>query len=248
MKLPIDISTQEPTPTQLAILKIIYKFRFVTVDLVAMYRSTTKNASYELVAGLYKSGYVARRYDSSYKLQGKGARYYLAPKSLKYLEQEAGLNERVLHARYKDKHLTESFVSNALGAFKAAIEIHSAYPGMFTVFSRYELVNYPQFPKPLPALYVKRNKGDLDELNEYFLEVFGNADFSVVKKIIDKHIENYEQGVWQGESYPRIIFQISNAYLQKKVGTYLNLLIENGLIDEDELIIRAVPSITVYTL
>ena len=240
----MDTSTQPLTPTQLTILKIIYKFRFVTADLVSLYRSTNKNASYELVSRLYKNGYIGRRYDSTYKLLGKGARYYLTSQSLKLLKQEEGVNERVLHARYKDKHSTESFVSGALEAFKTALEIRSAYPDTFMIFSQYELANYSQFPRPLPALYLKRNEHSPDAPNEYFIELLGDSQFFVAKKLIDRYIEHYEEGEWQGGVYPQVILQTSNANLRKKVAEYIDSLIENGYIDEDELMVQAVPTIT----
>jgi len=239
----MDTSTQPLTPTQLTILKIIYKFRFVTAGLVSSYRSTNKNASYELLSMLYKNGYIGRRYDSSYKLQGKSARYYLASKSLKLLKQEEGVNERVLHARYKDKHSTESFVLGALEAFKTALEIRSAYPDTFMIFSQYELANYSQFPRPLPTFYLKRNAHSPDKPNEYFIELLGDSQFFVVKKLIDRYVEQYEEGEWQGGIYPNVLLQTSNTNLRKRVAEYIDSLIENGYIDEDELMVQAISTI-----
>jgi len=235
----MDTSTQPLTLTQLTILKIIYKFRFVTADLVSSYRSTHKNASYELLSILYKNGYIGRRYDSSYKLQGKGARYYLTSQSLKLLKQEEGVNERVLHARYKDKHSTESFVSGALEAFKMALEIRSAYPDTFMIFSQYELANYSQFPRPLPALYLKRNEHSPDKPNEYFIEILGDSPFFVAKKLIGQYIEHYESGEWGEGTYPHIVLQTNNTGLRKRVDECVTSLIESGFIDEEVLSIQS---------
>src|ERR1035437_4774466 len=127
----MTISANNITPQQLIILKIIYKFRFVTSDFIARYRTTSRIAAYKSLTILHKSGYVGRRYEESYKLLGKGARYYLTPQSIKLLRQVEGVNEGVLHARYKDKHSTESFVTSTLEAFKTALEIRSNYPDVF---------------------------------------------------------------------------------------------------------------------
>lgn len=235
-----QLTTKQLTTQQLTILKIIYKFRFVTSDLTAHYRSTSRIAAYKSLTVLHKSGYVGRRYEESYKLLGKGARYYLTPQSLKLLKQIDGVNEGVLHSRYKDKYSTESFVSSALEAFKMALEIRSNYPDMFIIFSQYELASYTQFPRPLPSLYLKRIEADQEKPNEYFIEIIGDSYFFVVKKLIDRYVEHYEEGEWQSGAYPQLILQTSNASLRKKIAEHVESLIENGYIDEDELRIRVV--------
>jgi len=222
------------TAQQLQILKIIYKFRFVTVSQAAQYRFVGSNATGKAFAIMLKKELIARRYDQSYKLLGKGARYYLTPRSLKILKQVDGINEGVLHARYKDKHSTESFVTSTLEAFKTALEIRSTYPDVFMIFSQYELANYEQFPRPLPALYLKRIERSQDKPNEYFVEVLVDKPFFVIKKLINQYIENSEEDEWQGGVYPKLILQTSNASLRKKVADYIESLIENGYIDEDE--------------
>jgi DNA-binding MarR family transcriptional regulator len=234
--------TKQLTTQQLTILKIIYKFRFATPTLIAHYRNITTSTVNESLATLLKDGYIARRYDQSYKLLGKGARYYLTPQSIKLLRQVEGVNEGVLRARYKDKHSTEPFVSSTLEAFKTALEIRSTYPDVFMIFSQYELANYSQFPRPLPSLYLKRLEASKGKPNEYFIEIISDSLFFVVKKLIDKYIEHYEEGEWQGGAYPQLILQTSNASLRRKVAEYIDSLIENGYIGEDELIIQCVLS------
>lgn len=228
------------TPQQLTTLKIIYKFRFITADLLSQYRTTTLPTAKEALSILNKSGYIGRHYDKSYKLLGKGARYFLAAQSIKVLKDQEGLNERVLHARYKDKSANQSLIDSSLGVFKTALDMRTNYPEMFTIFTQYELANYSQFPRPLPSLYLKRIETDQDKPNEYFVEIIDDSPFFVVKKLIDRYVEYYEEGEWQGGAYPQLILQISNASLRKKIAEHVESLIENGYIDEDELRIRVV--------
>ncbi|MEO5950290.1 MAG: hypothetical protein ABIQ04_02470 [Candidatus Saccharimonadales bacterium] len=229
-------TTPKPlTSTQLTILKITYKFRFVTADLIASYRSTYKNASYELLSKLHKNGYLGRRYNSSYKLIGQGARYHLTSKSIKYLREQIELNEGVLHSRYKDSTSTEQFVLSALEAFETAVRIRSLYPNIFTIFSEYELANYSHFPRPLPKLFIRRNESDITKPHEYFIELAGNNLFFIIKKQINQCIEHYESGEWPHEGYPCIIFLTKNKNLKKNIEKYIEFLIDNGFIDEDEM-------------
>jgi len=231
------------TPQQLTTLKIIYKFRFITADLLSQYRSTTLSTAKEALSILHTSGYIGRQYDKSYKLLGKGARYFLTAQSIKVLKDQEGLNEQVLRARYKDKSATHSLIESSLNIFKTALDIRTNYPEMFTIFTRYELANYPHFPRPLPNLYIRRNEPDSTKTNEYFIELLGDIQFFVVKKLIDRHVEHYEEGEWHSGAYPQLILQTHNASLRKKAAEYIESLIENGYVDEGEFTIRILPSL-----
>ena len=223
------------TKQQLTTLKIIYKFRFITADLLSKYRSISIPTAKESLTILLKSGYIGRHYEKSYKLLGKGARYFLTAQSIKLLKDQEGLNERVLHARYKDKSATQSLIESSLEIFKTALDIRTNYPEIFTIFTQYELADYFYFPRPLPQLYIRRNDPSPAKINEYFIEIVGDTQFFVVKKQIDKYIEHYEEESWIKTKYPDIFFIISKLSLKKKIDEYLESLIENGYIDEDEI-------------
>lgn len=227
------------TTQQLTTLKIIYKFRFITADLLSKYRNTSLPTAKESLAILLKSDYIGRHYEKSYKLLGKGARYYLTAQSLKLLRDQEGLNERVLHGRYKDKSAAEGFIEGSLEVFKTALNIRSQYPDTFTIFTQYELADYSYFPRPLPSLYLKRNEPVITKPNAYFIEPVGDTQFFVIAKRIGQYIEHYESGEWVRGAYPQIIFKVNTLTLKKRIDEYVENLIENGYIDEDELVIRA---------
>ena len=66
----------------------------------------------------------------------------------------------------------------------------------------------------------------------------GDTQFFVVKKQIDQYIGHYEEGIWIKSRYPDIILIIPKSSLKKKIDEYVESLIENGYIDEDEIHIR----------
>ena len=231
------------TKQQLTTLKIIYKFRFITADLLSKYRSISIPTAKESLTILLKSGYIGRHYEKSYKLLGKGARYLLTAQSIKLLKDQEGLNERVLHARYKDKSATQSLIDSSLAVFKTALEIRTNYPEIFTIFTQYELANYSYFPRPLPDLYIRRNELDPTQTSEYFVVLVGDTQFFVVKKQIDRYITHYDEGEWRGRAYPQVILQTSNASLRKRVAEYIESLINSGYIDEDEFCIITADSL-----
>src|SRR5665213_3675521 len=102
-------------PKQLRLLKLIYKFRFITVPLLLEYKGVSSLASLRSALQLLvDQKYLARRYSSRDKLLGKAARYYLAPAALTYLSDEHHMNKAVLHNMYSSKTAGESFISHNL--------------------------------------------------------------------------------------------------------------------------------------
>jgi len=146
------------TTQQLHILKIIYKFRFVTANRVAEYRDVSTRTTNEALSILLNRDLITRKYDKSYKLLGKGARYFLTPKASKLLKPEPNINEQVLHTRYKDRYVSEAFVEHSIEIMAACLDIRSSYPDAFTIFSKAESAGHNFMPKPLPDLYLRRNK------------------------------------------------------------------------------------------
>lgn len=234
-------SSRTLTTQQLTILKIIYKFRFVTVGLVASYRKVGVRGTTKVFSILLERKIIARHYNSTYKLLGKPASYYLSGEGMRILKDK-GLSERVLHARYKDSHSSELFMQHTLGVFKMALDIRKSFPDRFTIFSQYELSEHDYFPHPLPNMYLKRINDDTTMANEYFIDLIGDTQFFVVKKQIDGYIEHYESSEWQGHNYPTILLIISSKGLQRRVKEYIESLIDNGYLDKDELTIQPVNS------
>ena len=63
---------------QLHILRLLFKFRFITIPLLTTYKKLKSNSLQRAFDILLTQQYVERRFDSSYKLAHKPATYYLA--------------------------------------------------------------------------------------------------------------------------------------------------------------------------
>lgn len=85
---PATKNIKQATNKQLAILKTLYIFRFGTTDLLAR-TLDLKDGRYihARLEALVKNGYIGKNYDSSYKLEGRSATYYLLPKAFAALKQ-----------------------------------------------------------------------------------------------------------------------------------------------------------------
>lgn len=232
-------TSQHLTTQQLHLLKIIYKFRFVTADLVAKYKNVSTRATNEALSILLQRKTISRRFDKTYKLLGKSARYYLAPQALKLLKAN-GLNESVLHARYKDRSVSEQFVEHTINILITSLNIQANFPKSFLIYTKAELADRGYFPQPLPDLYLKRDKLTQNMPNEYFIDIFSDTQFFIIKKRVDQYIEHFESGDWGGVIYPTILLACPNNTTIQKLLKYVETALDNKYINENELIIKTI--------
>lgn len=196
---------------------------------------------------MLKHGYIERHYDKSYKLLGKPARYYLTTKSIKLLKDQEGVSEKVLHARYKDASVSEDFIQRSLDIFKTALFIRSHYPDKRIIFTRYELAKYDYFPIPHPDLYVKKVNDDTLGPKAYFLEMVGNDHFFITKKRINQYIDHLETGEWPHQEYPQVIFIVQTKGQKKRLREYIEDLVINGHMDENEPEFKVIDNLDMLT-
>jgi len=121
--MPVNTVTKNSRATnkQLAVLKQLYRFRFGTTDLLA--RSLDlKDGRYihTRLEALIAQEYIGKNYDSSYKLDGKPATYYLLPKAFAVLRKQhkatgKELSEKRLGTSTKTK---KPPVSSLLGSWR----------------------------------------------------------------------------------------------------------------------------------
>jgi len=221
---------------QIRLLKLIFKFRFVTSTLLAKH---LKLSSHVVVNNalriLQEQDYIGRSYKKSYRLQGKAARYYLAPKGLLYLKKEQGINEKALHAFYKNKTVNETFVDHCLDVFSAYTQLDSNTPDTFNIYSKYELHGLSYFPYPAPDLYLSRIAPSEDKPNDYLLDIFDSPLFYIIKKRFALYVDHFDEGDWQSKTkndYPALLFACPNAYMENKLQNYIKDKLEDAGIDE----------------
>jgi hypothetical protein len=142
---------------QVHLLKLAYKFRFVSSSLLARYFNRSNSVgTYKALETLKDNGYLNKHYDTSYNLQGKAATYYLTPKGSKYLRDQLGFNEDVLRSYYKNKSVGQPFIDHSLNVFKTYLKLEHDYPNSFNIYTKYELASFGNFPNPAPDIYSNR--------------------------------------------------------------------------------------------
>ena len=206
---------------QIDILKTIYKFRFGTRDLIAASLSKQNgNPIYSRLSILEERDVLARRYNSSYKLRGRAAEYYLTPSGLRTLRTQTeldGLDDRAIKASYKDKNASDGFIRRCLTIFALSNHLEHAYAGLQT-FTKRELPEYDYFPAQLPDIFVsyKTEAGT----KHFFIELFteDTPSFAADRRL-RQLIKYYEDDEWSVTEmpFPTILCVGENANVEKRL-------------------------------
>lgn len=219
---------------QVEVLKLLYRYRFTTSELLAKFEGQKHlQVTRSRLATLEKQGYIGRRYDSSYKLLGRFASYYLLPKGLRYLRSIDAAKPQAIKMMYNDPKASDKFVDFCLAVCRTAQALIAFYGEEASVFTRTELLDYDYFPQPQPDLYLSIKR---KTTRHYFVDLYDDATpaFVLVKKI-KKYAEHYESGEWEstGSDYPEVIIACTSDRAEQRL--------------RKKLLEGAIGDITVYT-
>jgi len=197
---------------QIHLLKLIYKFRFVTNHLLSQYRHQARSTINESLLLLVEHGLVDRRYSNNHKILGKSARYYLSPKGVKSLHQHIEVNDRIAHSYYKNKSVSPGFVDHCLHIFQAYNNFRADYGDKVSMLAKAELADYDQFSAAAPDLFIQHQ----DNGKQYNLYIYENAQWFVLDKHIKQNINHCEDGEWPGQ-YPNLLMACPSPRTQQKL-------------------------------
>ncbi len=213
---------------QTLLLKLIYKFRFITVDHI---QTAQKQKDQSTVNGRLKvlrdQCYIDRHYDSSYKLQGKHAVYFITTKGINLLKTLEGLQERTLRNMSRDKSARESFVGHSLNIFDLYNLVRQNYPDTFNFYTTNELAKDEQYPELLPDAYLEAKN---DDHSNYFLESFDvTVPLFLMKQKIRGYTKHYLENGW--DEYPGVILIVENPNALKTIKKYVAKVLDASGLD-----------------
>ena len=215
---------------QRRVLDLLYRFRFITALLLSQYKGTSLSTVKASLALLEKQSYIAKRYDKTYKLAGKGAEYYLAPQGLKELRSSQDTDEDILHSMYKNSHLSSAFIERCLQSVQTYIKLDKDYPERFNIYTRVEMTHVDGFIDPTPDLYLESTKEN--KLN-YFLELQAGNQLFVLRKRVAAIVDHYDSGEWERGDYPDTLVVCDSPQAEKAIQEYLAQLLESTGVDDE---------------
>jgi hypothetical protein len=228
---PTTITHRPINSHQFQLLTTLYKFRFITAQLIA----SSQQAKHKRVIAirlkiLVDQGYIGMNYESSYRLQGKPASYYLLPKAIQVLRKQAFADSNVLKRAYYDKNQDDTHIQHRLNVFKAYVYIKQYYPKQFQFYSKSELASWKHIPKDITDAYLKRNDGSMAHfVNEdsevlpagYFLSFYdATAPFWRHRNSIKRYIAYAESDSWQKatkQDFPTVLMICETKELEQRM-------------------------------
>lgn len=207
---------------QLEVLELLNKFRFGSNDLIAQYfGKKDRSFVFKRLKILLEQELIGKRFDSSYRIQGKPAAYYLTSKGARILQDRREPDEKDeinLKAIYKNKALSEQFIRHCLDIFMFYNQLMEQYGQKLKFFTKADIYQYSYFPQPLPDAYMrlKTKKGEI----QFLLELYDDSQpfFTAIRRI-KQYIDYREEGEWAitETDFPKILFVCESSSTQKRL-------------------------------
>lgn len=219
---------------QLRLLILSYKFRFITAPLLTEYLGLKSNSVIRNLHVLVNQHYLGRQYDTSYKMDRKPAVYFLDKKGLALLKAKPYIQPHVLHSYYKNWTLSEGYIHHHLDVLAGYLALHAIYDTLFEKFSRSEVRGFgdiDNFPEPTPDLFLRHAHGG----PHYLLLFVHDLPLFIVKKHLTRYIEHSENGNWDWDTYPTLLFVLETRAHEQQFRQYASKTLENIGIELSEL-------------
>lgn len=196
---------------QLSVLRLLYRFRFASSEQIARQFNRVSNKHIQKrLKILEDQQLIGKRYDNSYKLQGKPAAYYLTPKGARLLktkpEYAKYMHSNAVKALYKNKTVSEEFIGHNLTVLNVYLKLNELYGDKVECFTRIDMLPHDHFPDWSPDLYVRLEKRD--ETLQFFLDTFDDTKpFFVHVRKTRSYLQYSEDGDWEvaDEDFPVIL-------------------------------------------
>jgi hypothetical protein len=222
---------------QIDILEVLYKYRFGSRQLVADSLGIKAGSSlYEKLNVLIKHGLVAMRQEKRLKLLGIPAAYYLTPKGLKTLQtldSHDYITEATIKASYRDKVLSQTFVSHTLDVYSLTNSLKHQYPDL-KVYLRRDMGRFSYFPDSPPDAFLSLKVGDTPK--RFFLDVIPDT---LPRNILDRRITSYaeffDEGGWEitNSELPSLLLVTEKGTTETRARRAAGAAINRADIDDD---------------
>lgn len=217
---------------QIRLLKLIYKFRFVTSTQISKYESlTTRTMNYRLEV-LLDQGYIGMIYDKSFKLSGKAARYYLTLKAINFLKTESGINLHSLKLMYKNKSISNTSIDHHLLILDHYLKLKTKFNEGYRLYGKYEIYGSQIYPNPPADIYIQKIKSSNNTRSDYLIDIFEATPNFVVEKRLKALMKHSEEGEYQkitNRPYPSILMICDNKNVEQKLVKSIEYIYDSTL-------------------
>jgi hypothetical protein len=229
--MPAEPKYRRPLNTkQLTILRLLFRFRFATSQLLGQTLSIPQRKAHERLQVLLAQGYITRKDEKGFRQPGKFAIYYLTAAGVDALT-DLPLHPRITALKYlitRDGTRSGRFINHCLGVFEIYCQLSEEYGDRIRLFTASDLRPYEYFPNPLSNIYIRLDK-DGDE-RQYFLEYIDGPTPFLASKLDSQYVEYDDDGTWRSTTktpMPQVVLVTDNPNMQKQLVSYLRLKLDD---------------------
>ncbi len=221
------------TTRQLAILNLLYRFRFTTSQLLAQSTNTNKDIINKRLKLMMELNYIGRNFEPEYHLLRKHATYYLLPDGIKALKQvsDKKYSPKVLRNMSREDNKSEQFINHHLAVFSVYCTLRAMYGDELRFFTKNQLITFEHYPKPLPDAYIRI--GDSDDERQFFLDVLHESQpFFIATRKVMQYVTYADEGrkEWERKTdtaLPSVLLICDSPSLKKRLQRKMRRAAEN---------------------
>lgn len=218
---------------QILILKLLYKFRFITVGLLQSAQGHKYQATHnDRLKVLYDQKYIGRHYNDSYRIDRRYAEYFILPDGINALKSLNIFNPTVLNNLYKDKTTKPQFIAHSLGIFELYNTVRRLYPNTFSFYTKIEATGRDDMPDLLPDAYL--HPKDPSRVKGFYLDsVEDLAQLLLVKRKITSYFKHCDSDEWEdtGKLYPEVLLVTELESTEKTLHKYIEKKLSYSEVD-----------------
>lgn len=237
-KSKVEVKYRRPLNNQqVMVLHLLYWYRFCTSKQLAV---SLKKANHKAIQNrlqiLEAQGLIGKRYDKSYKLQGRPAEYFITPKGARALEnaQPDTTNALATKSLYKNKTVSDDFVKHCLVIRQTALRLLEIYtdPALKRV-TRTHMAQYSNYPTWTPDLYLQY-RSTKNTVQHYFLDIWdGTKPFFVTVRKTQNYVKFKEEDEWLDDTpFPAILAICEDKRAQTKLNRQMKRILSDSYDDE----------------
>lgn len=226
--------TDKLTTGQERVLKLLFKFRFTSTQLLADVMNIRRRSVYEMLETLVSKGLVDKVYEKDFRYAKKPAYYFLNKTGVTTIRKIMDVKESVVHPLYKNDTASDEFIQQCLTAAACYIAIRRALSDGSDIFTKAEINRFHQFPKNRPDLYVRTPDG-----HEAIVVIVDDKPLYIIRKRREEIIAHSEDEGWTNDVYPRICFVLKDNNDKNSFLYSTRKKLDDMGMDEDELCIQA---------
>jgi Fe2+ or Zn2+ uptake regulation protein len=232
----MEVSEQEVklSSQQQRVLKLLFKFRFISAQLLAQVMGISRPGVYQALESLVEKKLVSKVYKDEFRIDRKPAYYYLNKQGVTTVRKLMDVKESAIHTLYKNDTASPEFIEHCLVTAHCYAVLARSLPAGTDIFTKSEINRYSQFPKNRPDLYIRT-----PDAREAVIVIMDDKPLYIARKRLDEVIQHSEDEGWEDSDYPRIGFILKHGNDKNSFLYTTRKKLEAMGMDEDEIYVLA---------